>query len=937
MEILAAFNCLSTLGLAALFTILLLKARNNIHKLRERLQALEQTVHDCRPPAVDAAPVAQSTTAKSATSKPLVDTQPVDTQSAAQPLPTPRPVGRLAERLNKPTRIAPAASLVPAAFAPERTQSTPKARALSPLLSWFTHMHIMVQIGVIVLFFGVGFLVQYAVVQGWFPLEARLISAAGLGVVLAAVGWAVRGRRREFGLALQGGGIGIIYLTTFGAFALYGLIGAPLAFAIFVILGSALAALAVLNNARILALLAIVGAFLAPVLAPSGGGSHVALFSYFAVVNAAILAIAWFKAWRSLNLVGFFFTVGLSTWWGLTRYEPQMFASVEGFLWLFFGFYLAIAVLYARRRAVEAGPARAIDLTLIFGNAIAAFSLQFLLTEARGDWTLLGRTVDPLALTALAVGLLYVAVFAGLRGTRARLAGECFLFLGTLFLALAVPFAFGAQLTAALWAVQGALYVVVSVRRSSGWMQAWGILVQTGAAAFFTGALLDGTLGQQPPLVNDLFVGSALIALAALASGYMLHRQLRAEAGTKQETTPGKLWTAWGLLWWFGTGLWQITAAPLDGYTATTAILFLALSGVLGEWLGRRTRWAILRAPLHLLLPVLPLLALWQTVDAAQPLAGGGWYAWPLALAAHLWLLHRRDRSFSVPTPLQSRWTALQHAGTLWLIAALVSWEAIWLTQRLAGDWVRLFAVSSGWFYAALLLVPTLLLVILLTAGRRIGWPLARHWQSYRGLGAGGLALWLLAAATVANVASAGDSAPFSYLPLLNPLDLAQIAAFGALALWLARVVQPGGVRRALGWLLFAAGFFAFNALLARGVHQTTGASFTLDSLYSSALLQTLYAITWSALALLLMFWANRRALRLDFARSLWTAGALLLGTTVLKLFVVDLANADTVARIVSFIGVGLLIIAIAYFAPAPKRDEVPGGGVEPVEQMAVK
>ena len=59
--------------------------------------------------------------------------------------------------------------------------------------------------------------------------------------------------------------------------------------------------------------------------------------------------------------------------------------------------------------------------------------------------------------------------------------------------------------------------------------------------------------------------------------------------------------------------------------------------------------------------------------------------------------------------------------------------------------------------------------------------------------------------------------------------------------------------------------------------------------------------------------------------RTLWVAGAVLLGAVVVKLFLVDLANSGTVERIVSFIGVGALLLVIGYLAPVP-----PGEKTEP-------
>ena len=50
----------------------------------------------------------------------------------------------------------------------------------------------------------------------------------------------------------------------------------------------------------------------------------------------------------------------------------------------------------------------------------------------------------------------------------------------------------------------------------------------------------------------------------------------------------------------------------------------------------------------------------------------------------------------------------------------------------------------------------------------------------------------------------------------------------------------------------------------------------------------------------------------------LWMVGAGLLAAVVLKLFFVDLSKVGTLARIVSFLGVGGLMLVIGYVAPMP-------------------
>ena len=52
--------------------------------------------------------------------------------------------------------------------------------------------------------------------------------------------------------------------------------------------------------------------------------------------------------------------------------------------------------------------------------------------------------------------------------------------------------------------------------------------------------------------------------------------------------------------------------------------------------------------------------------------------------------------------------------------------------------------------------------------------------------------------------------------------------------------------------------------------------------------------------------------------RTVWVGGASLMAVVVVKLFLFDLSNTGTVARVVSFLGVGLLLLIVGYFAPVP-------------------
>jgi len=171
------------------------------------------------------------------------------------------------------------------------------------------------------------------------------------------------------------------------------------------------------------------------------------------------------------------------------------------------------------------------------------------------------------------------------------------------------------------------------------------------------------------------------------------------------------------------------------------------------------------------------------------------------------------------------------------------------------------------------------------------------------------------------NASSTGDPFPLPYFPVLNPLDLTQIGALLAIVLWLQRaqglrLVDLTGDRAALAYAFIGvAAFIVANGVLLRTLHHWAEVPFSLHAMLQSMLVQAALSIFWSGLALGAMVTATRLRLRV-----LWIIGAVLMGVVVVKLFLVDLSNVGGVERIVSFIGVGLLMLLIGYMSPVPPR-----------------
>ena len=386
-------------------------------------------------------------------------------------------------------------------------------------MAWIVGGSTLARIGVVLLFIGVGFLLKYAVEHVQVPISLRLAGIALGGVVLLAIGWRLRVNRRAYAMVLQGGGVGVLYLTVFASLRLYDLVSPVAAFALLVSISALSSWLAVRQDAISLAALAVAGGFLAPILTSSQSGNHVMLFSYYALLNAGILGIAWFKAWRVLNLLGFAFTFLVGTLWGVTRYRPEDFATTEPFLIVFFLFYVAIAVLYALRSSVELR--NYVDAGLVFGTPLVAAGLQSALV----------RNIEyGMAFSALAMSALYLVAGRFLYTRRRddiRLLVESFLALGVVFATLAVPLGLDARWTSATWAVEGAAIVWAGVRLDRGIVRAFGLLLELGAGiAFVLGLSLWA--GRAPatlvPFANSAFVGALLVSLSGVFTAWLLDR-----------------------------------------------------------------------------------------------------------------------------------------------------------------------------------------------------------------------------------------------------------------------------------------------------------------------------------------------------------------------------------------------------------------------------
>ncbi len=896
--ILGAYVCAGIFGehtglTAAVFGLICGLLFAQLQKMAARIALLERELK-AAPKAVEPAPgIARTDVPPAQSAEPApVQVAPAFTQVPERPtLPDALPATRGSEMSPIAAAAAVPPPLPPRAEAPapdivvtRPAEPVPENIVVSWLKRWFTEGNVPVKIGVIVLFLGVAALLKYAADQGWLsvPMEFRLsgIAASALGALVFA--WRKRDSHRAFALSLQGGAIGVLILTVFAAFRLYNLLPAGFAFALLVVIVAGAAMLAVLQDALALAVLAIVGGFLAPILISTGSNNHVALFGYYALLNAAVFGIAWIRPWRALNLIGFAFTFGIGTLWGSLSYRPELFASTEPFLLLFFAFYLLIPLLYALRQTPDRRDL--IDGTLVFGTPLIAFALQVALLEGARQ---------ALAFTALGAAAIYTALAAlELRRWKLVLLGQSHALLALGFATLAVPLALSARSTSSTWALEGAALVWLGLRQQRSLPRWIGYALQAGAAFAFIVAYAGAGPAEQA-ILNGEFFSALLIALAALVSAYLL---ACASAGG------GAAFFVWGwLALWFAFGNEIDRFAP-HALQADWTLALIAATGLVAVELLRRLDWRECAWPAYALFPLaLPMIGFTARANHGA-LEHWALLAWPLWFVA-------ASRTLAVFAQRGERSLPWLHAALFWLVGMLLATEFEHLIAVHAGlgdVWVALGSIAP--FVVAFWLV------------LRHLWPAT--WpspdaaqQSRRWLLASFAALlglfWLL------GLVHPGDPAPLPYLPLFNPLELAQILYLVLLLAWFSQTAREGGAlldAELRARMLAIAGVVLLTAITLRGVHFLGGVPWSA-ALWDSPLAQAVLSIAWTLAGIAAMLLGQRRG-----SRAVWFGGAALMGVVLVKLLLIDRRFLHDLPAIIGVLAVGVLLVAVGYFAPVPPR-----------------
>lgn len=779
------------------------------------------------------------------------------------------------------------------------------------LVRFFTTGNLFVRIGIVIFMCGIAFLLGYAAQLGFFPPTARLISVSALGAGLIMLGHFLARKNKSFSLSLRGCGVGLIYLAIFFAFYKYQKINLWVAFDLLLVLNLVLCVLAMIEKSQVLAIFAVLGGLLAPILVQLNliqfnvGIQYITYWAlYYVLVDLSILILGWFESWPILNAISFFCTFLVVTLFN--AYHPHKLSLIteELYLGAFFIEYFVTSITYAMQQAKKLN--HYINGSLVFGLPTAILINQSILLN--GSNYLLGSVVVGMALFYAVTSLLIIAnksIIKNLAYSFGLIAG--------ILATIAIPLFFQVNLTAGVWAIEGACFIALGLKQKHAFEIFSGSLLQIFAAYILITRIDFAMQTNILPFLNPSFINGIIISIAGTFSFCSLFRyQMKTNIHTLN--TLSFLYLGWSVFWWLKSVIMQLVTAVPAQYLLSAILLCIALTFALLtllEHFSQIRKLCFLRGCLTFTAIIIGTPLQFFTFiqnDYAM-------YAWLLNMACGYLLLYQTEKQYYAEIVTQF----MRTTGHAIAMAALIGF--------LVGK-TLLFGGLNYETIVILGLIPSVILLAITLLSPSVRWPFQIYASLYQRNLPIALCGIILAWMLFMSAYALSLPASVTQYPVINILDLTALFAY---SVSISAVCK--NKENILGCFYFNAFlviiiahllvlFVWANSVIARTIHYWYQIPYNYDAIMHSVLLQTTYSIFWSIIAAIMIIFAVQRKNRL-----LWFIGAGFMSIVVLKLLLVDLSNTATLGRIIAFIGVGGLLMIVGYFAPIPPA-------IKPTEEL---
>jgi uncharacterized membrane protein len=371
-------------------------------------------------------------------------------------------------------------------------------------------------IGIVAILVGVSYFLKYAFENNWIGPSGRIAIGllTGIGLVIWSESFRHHGHK-AFSYSLKAIGIGTLYLSLWGACQVYYLIPVSSAFAAMVIVTGATIALALTQDAELLASFALVGGFATPMLLSTGQNHESVLFSYVCVFDLAVLLVIIVTPWRRLLWGSFIGTVILYVAWSVQFYSKSQRPVTVLFAALFSAIFAAAPLASKDLRSARfAGPSVTLTVLPLLNAAVFFLALYGMYEQEK-------VTLTWYAL-ALAAAYLLVSALSRRRcaDQDARTISLTHVAIAIAFITIAIPLKFDAHWITIGWLIESVVVLWVSVEMQTNFLRYTAIAALTLGIARL---LVYDTFHTETLLLNARFA-TYLVAIAVLGGIVRLGR-----------------------------------------------------------------------------------------------------------------------------------------------------------------------------------------------------------------------------------------------------------------------------------------------------------------------------------------------------------------------------------------------------------------------------
>ena len=318
-------------------------------------------------------------------------------------------------------------------------------------LEKFIGENLISKIGIAILVIGVAIGAKYTIEHDLISPLTRIILGYFAGLGLLGFGIKLKEKYQNYSAVLVSGAMAVMYFITFAAYNYYALIPQVFAFGLMVIFTAFTVLAALKYDNQVIAHIGLVGSYAVPFLLSDGSGKVAVLFTYMAIINIGILAIAIKKYWKVLNYISFGLTWFIFLGWYIFSFNFQdhftlAFVFSIIFFLTFYASFLSYKLIY--KETFLKG-----DVVLILSNAFIFFGIGYsLLDDHPSGQELLGLFTLANAIVHFVIATIIYKQKLGDKNLFYLIAG-----LVLVFITIAIPVQLDGNWVTLLWAGEAAL------------------------------------------------------------------------------------------------------------------------------------------------------------------------------------------------------------------------------------------------------------------------------------------------------------------------------------------------------------------------------------------------------------------------------------------------------------------------------------------------